>query len=116
VYRGASTTVRNSLLFCALTVDESFSYLKHKDQKEMFISSLFYMFSKVSSHVIDSFPKSIVEVNLLEIPSDDREKESGALKTKGKCTLSLEGRTRRKMVCRTLGWEASSKKNLLRAC
>ncbi len=27
VYRGASTTVWNSLLFCALPVDESFSYL-----------------------------------------------------------------------------------------
>jgi hypothetical protein len=76
-------------------------------------------FSKVSSHVrqvIDSFPKPTVETNLLEIPSDNREKESGALKTKGKYTLSLEGRTRRKMVCHTLGWETSSKKNLLRAC
>lgn len=89
----------------------------------MFISSLFYMFvlqfSKVSSHVrqvIDSFPKATMEVNLLEIPSDDREKESGAPKTKGKCTLNLEGKTRRKMVCRTLGCETSSKKNLLRAC
>jgi hypothetical protein len=89
----------------------------------MFISSLFYMFvlqfSKVSSHVrqvIDSFPKATMEANLLENPSDDREKESGALKTKGKCTLNLEGKTRRKMVCRTLGCETSSKKNLLRAC
>ncbi len=37
-------------------------------------------FSKVSSHVrqvIDSFPNATVEANLLEIPSDDREKESG---------------------------------------
>jgi hypothetical protein len=61
--------------------------------------------------VIGSFPKANVEANLLEIPSDDREKESGALKTKGKCTLSLKGRTLRKMVCRALGWETSSKKN-----
>jgi hypothetical protein len=79
---------------------------------------LVLQFYKVSSHVRqvnDSFPKATVEANLLEMPSDDREKVS-ALKTKGKCTLSLEGRTRRKMVCRTLGWETSSKKNLLRAC